>query len=313
MNALLAQASPDYVARFIEFFSFEYAFTANALAASIIVGALCGVVGTFLVLKGLSLLGDATGHATLPGVCVGFLVAGGAKVMSLLLLGALASGFLATVLVGFLSRGARARTDASIGVVLSVFFGIGIVLLSYIQASPTGAQAGLNVFLYGNAAGVDSSQVVTLGTMAVVVLGLIAVFRRWLIAAVFDEGFARSIGVPVRAVYYGLLAALAIAVVVSIQAVGVVLVSAMLIIPPSTALFLSKRMGRVVAISGALGVVAGASGAAVSYVFEGVSTGPAMVLVAGVLFAGAMLFGPRGGVIPDLLRRRTRRREFAHV
>lgn len=306
-------AVPDYAARFVEFFSFEYAFTANALMASIIVGALCGVVGTFLVLKGLSLLGDATGHATLPGVCLGFLVAGGAKVMSLLLLGALVSGFLAAVLVGLLSRGPRARTDASIGVVLSVFFGLGIVLLSYIQSSPTGAQAGLNVFLYGNAAGVDATQVASLGTLAAIVLGLIVVFRRWLVSAVFDEGFARSIGVPVRWVYFGLLAALAVAVVVSIQAVGVVLVSAMLIIPPSTALFICKRIGRVVVLSGLIGVVAGATGAATSYVFEGVSTGPAMVIIAGAIFFVALLFGPRGGLIPDFIRRRGQRRELAHV
>jgi manganese/zinc/iron transport system permease protein len=132
------------------------------------------------------------------------------------------------------------------------------------------------------------------------------------VSAVFDEGFARSIGVPVRAVYYGLLAGLAIAVVVSIQAVGVVLVSAMLIIPPSTALFVCKRMERVVVMSGAIGVVAGASGAATSYVFEGVSTGPAMVLIAGALFVVALLFGPRGGLVPGLLRQHARRRELAH-
>jgi len=288
---------PDYAARFAEFFAFEYAFTVNALAAAVVVGAICGVVGTFLVLRGLSLVGDATGHATLPGVCVGFLAAGGSKAPTALLLGALVSGFLAAILVGVLSRGARARTDASIGVVLSLFFGLGIVLLSYIQASPTGAQAGLNRFLYGNAAGVDTAEVYLLAGTAGLLLLLVLVFWRWLVAASFDPVFARSVGVPVGAVHYGLLAALSIAVVVSIQAVGVVLVSAMLIIPPSTALFFSARIARAAALSGILGASAGAIGAVLSYVFEGVSTGPAMVLVAGVFFAVALTFGPRGGLV----------------
>lgn len=292
--------SSIYLARLLEFFQFEYAFTINALAASVMVGALCGVVGTFLVLRGLSLVGDATGHATLPGVCLGFFAAGGTKLMGALLAGALFSGFLAAVLVGALSRGARARTDASIGVVLSFFFGLGIVMLSYIQSSPTGAQAGLNRFLYGNAAGVDATQLIWLSSISALVLLLLVVFWRWLVAASFDAVFARSIGVPVRGVHYGLLAALAVAVVVSIQSVGVVLVSAMLIIPPSTALFVSKRVGRVALISGGLGVVAGACGAVLSYVFEGVATGPAMVLVAGAFFVLGLLFGPRGGLVWSL-------------
>lgn len=294
----------DYLARLVEFFSFEYAFTVHALAASVVVGGICGVVGTFLVLRGLSLVGDATGHATLPGVCLGFLAAGGVKAPAALLLGALGSGFLAAVLVGVLSRGARSRTDASIGVVLSLFFGLGIVLLSYIQNSPTGAQAGLNRFLYGNAAAVDAGQVGTLIASAVVLLGLVLVFWRWLVASSFDPVFARSVGVPVAAVHFGLLAALAVAVVVSIQAVGVVLVSAMLIIPPSTALFFSARIGRVCLLSGLLGIVSGATGAVLSYVFEGVSTGPAMVLVAGGFFALGLCFGPRGGVVWSARRAR---------
>lgn len=313
MMHVLAQASPDYWARLLEFFRFEYAFAMNALVAAVVVGGVCGVIGTFLVLRGLSLIGDATGHATLPGVCVGFLVARGAKIMSLLLLGALVSGFLAAVLVGVLSRGTRTRTDASIGVVLSVFFGVGIVLLSYIQASPTGAQAGLNSFLYGNAAGVDGQQLVYLASLGFIVIALVAVFWRWLVAVVFDEDFAQSIGIPVRAVHYALLAGLSVAVVVSIQAVGVVLVSAMLIIPPSTALFLSKRIERVVLLSTAFGVFSGAVGAVFSYVFEGVSTGPAMVLVAGALFGVALIFGPRGGILVEHLRRRRRTTEVAHA
>ncbi|MFP4598704.1 MAG: metal ABC transporter permease [Persicimonas sp.] len=287
----------QFTTRAVEFFGFEYEFAINALLSSMLVGALCAVVGAFLVLRGMSLLGDATGHATLPGVCAAFLVVG-AKDVGPMLAGALAAGFLAALLVGFLSRGRRSRPDAAIGVVLSVFFGIGIVMLSYIQNSPTAAQSGLQSFLFGNAAGVSREQLWLLAAVAAVLLVGVALAYRALTITVFDPTFARSIGVPTGLVHYGLLAALALAVVVSIQAVGVVLVSAMLIIPPSAALFLSARLPRVLVISGFLGLVSGAVGAFGSYVWEGVATGPAMVLVAGTLFVIALVFGPRG-----LLRR----------
>ncbi len=287
----------QFTTRAVEFFGFEYEFAVNALVSSMLVGALCAVVGAFLVLRGMSLLGDATGHATLPGVCAAFLVVG-AKDIGPMLAGALAAGFLAALLVGFLSRGRRSRPDAAIGVVLSVFFGIGIVMLSYIQNSPTAAQSGLQSFLFGNAAGVSREQLwVLAGVSAVLIVGVALAYRA-LTITVFDPTFARSIGVPTGLVHYGLLAALALAVVVSIQAVGVVLVSAMLIIPPSAALFVSARLPRVLIISGFIGLLSGAIGAFGSYVWEGVATGPAMVIVAGALFVIALVFGPRG-----LLRR----------
>jgi manganese transport system permease protein len=284
------------LSRAVEFFSFQYEFAVNALLSSMLVGAVCGVVGAFLVLRGLSLLGDATGHATLPGVCIAFLLVG-AKEINALLIGALAAGFVAALLVGFLARGRRARPDAAIGVVLSVFFGLGIVLLSYIQNSPTAAQSGLQSFLFGNAAGVSRTQLWVLTGITVVLLSAVVVFYRPLMVSIFDATFARSIGVSTRAVEYGLLAALSVAVVVSIQAVGVVLVAAMLIIPASAALFMSARLPRVLVWAGIFGAVSGALGAFASYIWEGVATGPAMVLVAGAIFGLALVFGPRGVAI----------------
>lgn len=286
--------------RAAEFFSFQYEFTANALAASMIVGTVCAVVGVFLVLKGLSLLGDAAGHATLPGVCIAFVLVG-AKSMTALLVGALIATFLASLTVGFLSQGERTRPDAAIGIVLSVFFGAGILLLSYVQNSPTAAQSGLQSFLFGNAAGVSRSQVWVLAGVGGALVAGCALFFRPMVLAIFDSDFARSVGVSTTAVRFGLLAALSVAVVVSIQAVGVVLVAAMLIIPPSAAILLVKRMPVVLATSGAIGAVSGAAGAFISYLFAGVATGPAMVLVAAVLFVFALLAGRRG-VVRRMLR-----------
>lgn len=304
MSTQLATLGAEFGSRAAEFFTMRYAFALDALGASVLVGAVCALVGTFLVLRGLSLVGDATGHATLPGVAVGFLIAGGAST-GWMLAGALGSALLAALLIGVIGRGPRTRPDAAIGIVLSVFFGLGIVLISYIQSTATGAQAGLGSFLFGNAAGVTRSQLYLLGGVCAAFATLVVVFYRPLMLTVFDEGFARSIGVPTRLVQAGLLGALSVCVVLSIQAVGVVLVAAMLIIPPSTALFFSSRLPRVLAIASGAGAVSGAVGAFVSFLAEGVATGPAMVLVASAIFAVALLVGPRGGLLHT---RRARRR-----
>lgn len=297
--------------RAIEFFSFRYAFAIDALIASILVGVVCGLIGTFMVLRGMSLIGDATGHATLPGVALAFLVIG-SKSVGGLLIGALLSALAATLLIGVIGRGPRTRPDAAIGIVMSVFFGIGIVLLSYIQNSPTGAQSGLDGFLFGNAAGIARSQLYVLICVSLTLIALVGVFYRPLKLTIFDDGFARAIGIPTNLIQAGLLGALSVSVVLSIQAVGVVLVAAMLIIPPSTALFFSKRFGRVLFVSMAVGAVSGALGAFFSYLAEGVATGPAMVLVAATFFIVALFIGPRGGLFTTALKKRRQKAARKH-
>ncbi len=285
-----------YLQRAQEFFAFQYDFVAHALGASVLVGVVCGLVGSFLVLRGFSLMGDAIGHATLPGVAAAFLVVGHQHPAALLT-GALVSAVIAAFTVGVFSRGPRVRSDAAIGIVLSVFFGIGIVLLAFIQTSATGMQAGLTQFLFGNAAAITGPQLQVLAVIGVVLCVLIGLHYRPLALLVFDEGFARSVGIKTTRLEVGLLAALSVAVVISIQAVGVILVAAMLIIPPSTGRFLAGRLPGVIAWSMSLGGLSGALGAFISYVFEGVATGPAMVLVATAFFGLALVFGPRGGLV----------------
>ena len=291
-----------YWERVWEFFSFQYEFMAYALGASVVVGVVCGLVGTFLVLRGLSLVGDAIGHSTLPGVAVAFLIVGHQSPLALLL-GALGSAVLAAFTVGIFSRGSRVRSDAAIGIVLSVYFGIGIVLLAYIQSSPTGAQAGLSQFLFGNAAAITREQFFGLLGVGAVLVGAVLLFLRPLILVVFDEGFARSLGMKTSLVEIGLLGALSIAVVISIQAVGAILVAAMLIIPPSAGRLLSGDIRWVMVASVSIGAVSGALGAMFSYVFEGVATGPAMVLVATGFFLVALLFGAQGGLLSEFRTR----------
>lgn len=306
MHGLLAISNQGlwarWAARSVEFFSFKYGFVADALLASVTVGVMCGLVGTFLVLRRLSLLGDAAGHSALPGLCVAFIVTGSLGA-SALMFGALGSALLASLVVGWISRGPRSRPDAAIGIVLSGFFGLGTLLLSYIQRTATTSYAGLDSLLLGNVAGISPGQLHLLLAVAGALIAALVVFWRPLVLSTFDEGFARGLGVPVRAIHYGLLMAMALSVVVSIQAVGVVLISAMLIIPGSAALFLSRRLPLVAAWAALIGGVSGMAGAYLSYIQEGLATGPAMVLVASALFLLAMVFGPRRGVLVSLRSR----------
>lgn len=293
---------PSHLAdRAAEFFAFEYAFTVSSLMASTAVGLVCGALSTILVLRGLSLLGDAMGHATLPGVCLGFLAAGGQKVWGWLFAGAMLTVMAGAGIVALLSDRPRTRNDATIGIVLSVFFGFGIVLLSGIQASPTGSQSGLDAFLLGNAAGVSRTESIALMGLALLVLGALVLFHRVVSVATFDPIYAASIGLPEKPLHWIFLALLSVVVVSSLQAVGVVLVAAMLIIPGSTALLVSRKLTHATAASATAGALAGALGAFLSFAFEGVGTGPAMTLVAAFVFF-VVLLGSRARVVVQRLR-----------
>lgn len=303
--AVLAQRAQD-------FFALKYPFIGDMIVASVLVGGVCALVGAFLVLQGLSLLGDAAGHATLLGVCIAFLVVGQVS-LGPILIGAGVAALVAALGVSQVMERPRARADAAIGIMLSICFGGGLVALSWIQHHSSAASAGLTAMLFGNVAGIEPAQVKAIGAVAALLVAGVVVAYRPLTLVSFDETFARAQGVPVRAVRAGLLAALSLAVVVSIQAVGVVLVSAMLIIPPSTALLCARRLPVVLVLSCALGMACGVLGALISYLFSGVATGPAMVLCAGLMFALALGLGPRHGALWAWRRRRAARAHAARA
>lgn len=297
-----------HLERMVEFFSFRYEFVAYALGASITVGVICALIGTFLVLRGLSLVGDALGHATLPGVAGAYLLVGHQHPAALLV-GALVASVLAALAIGVFSRGPRVRPDAAIGIVLSVFFGAGVVLLAHIEAHATGGQAGLTDFLFGNAAAITADEFWWLFGVGLAVLIGVLLFVRPLKLVIFDPLFAETIGLSVSRFETGLLAAVAVAVVISVQSVGAILVAAMLIIPPSTGRLVGKTFSAVMAVSVLVGALSGALGAILSYAFEGVATGPAMVLVAAICFGLALIFGYPHGLFFGAIRR-IRTREF---
>jgi manganese/zinc/iron transport system permease protein len=286
------------------FFSFTDPAMRWALAGSMLLGICCGMLGSFLVVRRLALMGDALAHAVLPGVALGFLW-NMSKDPVAIFLGAVAAGLLGAATVQLIRSTTRHGEDAALGFVLSSFFGAGVCLLTMIQNLPGASKAGLGGFLFGQAAALGPGDVALLGAVALgsaLVLGLF--FKEFLVAG-FDEGFARSAGIPVRFFQYSLLLLLSFAIVSSLQAVGVVLVSAMLVIPAAAAQLLTDRLGKMVWISALIGMAAGAAGSFFSYAGRGLPTGPLMVLAAAAVFFGALMLAPRHGLLVRFLRRRS--------
>jgi ABC-type Mn2+/Zn2+ transport system permease subunit/Mn-dependent DtxR family transcriptional regulator len=285
--------------------------------AAILLGVTCGVLGTFIVLRRQSLLGDAIGHSVLPGVCIGFLAAG-TKSMPALMLGALIAGLLAAGLIGLLQRTTVLKAGECMGAVFTGFYAIGVMLLVHINKGAsllawlgverrvTTGQSGLETFLFGQIVGISFSEVTYMAVMAAMSLLLVAMFWRMLAVASFDESFAATVGVPVRRVHYLLMVLLTVAIVISIQAVGVVLVAAMLITPAAAAYLLTDRLSRMVVLSAAFGAAAGVAGVFFSLLLtrpgRDLPTGASMVLAASAIFGLAFLFSRRYGVVPRLLR-----------
>jgi manganese/zinc/iron transport system permease protein len=287
------------------FFTFQDPAVRYALAGSMLLGITCGLLGSFIVVRKMALVGDALSHAVLPGVAIGFLW-NMSKDPLAIFIGATAAGLLGTVAVRLIQDTTRLKEDTALGLVLATFFGAGICLLKMIQQLPTGNKSGLDKFLFGQAASIGPADVVLMSIVtALVVIAVIVFYKEFLVTS-FDTGFAASVGFPARLIHYGLMLLLAFAVVIALQAVGVVLVSAMLITPAAAAYLLTDRMHRMLWLSAFFGLASGAGGAFFSFLGPKFPTGPFMVLSSTALFVVAFLFGPRHGVIIRWWRQRSR-------
>ncbi len=280
------------------------------LLGSILLGISTGVVGTFAYLRKQSLIGDTLAHAALPGICIAFMLTE-VKSVGLFMIGAIVAGMIATVGISWITRYSRIKQDAAMGIVLSVFFGLGIVLLTQIQHSSYGNQSGLDKFLFGQAASMTSKDVYTMTSVAIVLIVVCALLFKEFKLISFDPGYARGLGFSVATLEQLLLWLVTIAVVVGIQAVGVVLVAALLITPAVSARYWTDRLGVMTVLSGLFGALSGAIGTWVSAGTAQLPTGPLSVLTATTVFVGSVLFGPRRGVIAKLLRRSSAKREWA--
>lgn len=277
--------------------------TRTVLLGAAVLGVLCGVVGSFAVLRRQSLLGDMLAHAALPGLVLGFL-ASGTRALPPLLAGALLSGAAWALVLQVIARRTRLREDGATTLTLSISFALGLALLTAVIQRGDARYAGLDSFLFGQAAALLPADVALLVGVTAVVLVAVAGAWKELALVSFDRDFARAGGVPVAVLEAALTVALAVAVVVGLQLVGVVLMTALIVAPAVAARQWTDRLARMVLIAAAVGAASGVIGAAVSATARGLATGPVIVLVASVMAFGSLALAPRRGLLWAALRRR---------
>lgn len=273
----------------IDEFLQQWGFVAPGLIASIATGAAAGAVGSVMVVRGSALLGDAAGHAALPGVCAAWLITGSSSI-PVLLTGALVGAWLAGQGIAAIASRRRTRPDAAVAALLATAFGLGAVLFGVAQNRPGVAAAGLNSFLLGNAAAVTAPQSAWVVVACLALCSALVLFWRPLVVASFDPAYARTLGIDVARVGRWSNVAVALTVVIAVRALGVVMVAAMLVVPAVAARLVTTSLGQATALAAAIGASAGLVGVGVSIGINGVSTGPAMVLSSGVALATAAAF-----------------------
>jgi ABC-type Mn2+/Zn2+ transport system permease subunit len=269
-----------------------YGFMQRGLAAAVLVGIVCAVMGTFVVLKGLAFIGDAVSHAAFPGLVIAFMLG-----LPLYLGGAVASVGTALA-IGFVSRRGRLRFDTTVGVLFAGTFALGIVLFSTIR----NYVADLLGYLLGNVLGIGIGDLVQVAVLGAIVLIVVIAIRKELLYATFDPLGAAASGLPVGALEYLLLALLGVTIVVSIQAVGIVMVVAMLVTPAATAQLLVVRFERLMLLAAVFATVAAISGLYLSF-YLNLASGASIVLIETLFFLVALLVGPRSGLLAGRLAR----------
>lgn len=272
----------------------QYDFTWRAFLASTMVGLTCGVLGCFIVLRNMSLIGDALAHAILPGIVVAFIVVGGYSTMAFFL-GAVGAALLTAVGITWIQHNIKTKNDAAIGIMFTAMFSLGVIGISYLSRGE-GVHLDLKDFLFGNVLGVSDEDLIMTAMVSCYVLISIILLYRYLFATTFQATIARTLGISVQSMHYFLMLLLSFAVVSSLRTVGVILVVAMLITPASTALLWSQRLKKVLIISGFIGVLSAAIGMIVAILFE-TTPGPAMAVVATAFYFITSVIAPERGLI----------------
>jgi manganese/zinc/iron transport system permease protein len=285
--------------------------TAIVLLGAMLLGALCGVVGSFAVLRRRALLGDAIAHAALPGIGLAFLITQ-SKSLPVLLCGALATGLFGVWVVASLRRYSRTKDDAAIGLVLSVFFGAGIALSRFIQNEvKDGSQAGLDTYLLGKTAGIVRQDVIVVAIVCAACLAVVTVLFKELRLVSFDPEFARSMGWNTLVLDFLAMGLLAAAVVVGLPMVGIVLVAALTILPAVAARFWTESLAKMLWIAAFVGALSALLGTLVSASAVKLPTGPLVIMASGALFLVSALLAPNRGVLSTWFRAWTHRLEHS--
>lgn len=269
---------------------FQYRFLQHALYTSVMVGIFSGVIGCFIVLRGMALMGDAISHAVLPGVAIAY----GLGIN--LFFGAVVTGLLTALGIGYVQQNSRVKSDSAIGIVFSAAFALGVILISKAQSA-----TNLNNILFGNVLTVNTADMWTTLGVGTFVLLCVYLFYKELLVSSFDPTMAAAYGLRVRVIHYMLMALLTLVTVASLQTVGVVLVVAMLVTPASAAYLLTDKLSTMLALSAAFGVVSAVVGLYFSFVYN-LTSGAVIVLVAALLFVLALIFSPKQGILWRTLR-----------
>lgn len=267
-----------------------YGFLQKALLTSVIVGIISGIIGSFIVLRGMSLMGDAISHAVLPGVAISYLL--GINYFY----GAVVVGILASLGIGAISQNSRIKNDASIGIVFSAAFAIGIILITKAQTA-----TDLTQILFGNVLHVRNSDMYITMAVGVIVVAVVALFYKELLISSFDETMAAVYGLRTRLIHYGLMVLLTLVTVASLQTVGVILVISMLVTPASTAYLLTNRLSTMIVLASSFGALSAVIGIYFSYIYN-LPSGPVIALAATALFLIALIFSPKQGLLWEKLK-----------
>ncbi len=262
-----------------------FEFMRNALAVGILFGILCPVIGAYLIVQRMSLLGDVMAHSVLPGLAIAFFL------RINILIGAFASGIISAFIIAWIRAQSRIKVDAAMAIVFSSFFALGVLLITLLRN-----KLDLDSFLFGDILGVTQTDVVRTALITLTVLVLVRLFYKELLFYTFDRLGAQAIGLPVETIYLGLMAAVTLTIIASMQAVGVVLVVAMLVGPSTTAYLLVRELHQMMGLGALFGVIASTSGMYISYYLNAPS-GPCIVLISFGLLVLALLFSPSQGIL----------------
>lgn len=269
----------------------DYSFLQRALITSILVGIICGIIGSFIVMRGMALMGDAISHAVLPGVAISYML--GINYFY----GAVLFGVFTALGIGFVTQNSRIKSDSSIGIVFTAFFALGILLIAKAQTA-----TDLTQILFGNLLSVRPSDMwITVGVAFIIILSVSLFFKQLLIST-FDETMAQAYGLPIKWIHYGIMLLLTLATVASLQTVGVVLVVAMLVTPASTAYLLTNKFSHMIVLASVIGAFSSVVGLYISFEHN-LSSGAVIVLVTTLLFMIAFLFAPKQGLITKRFRK----------
>ena len=280
------------------------------LLGTMLLGIASGVVGSFTLLRKQSLIGDAMAHSALPGVCIAFLLYG-SKSLIWFLIGAAIAGLISSFFIQVIINHSRIKEDSALGIIISVFFGFGIVLLTYIQHNGAGNQSGLDDFIFGQAASMVAADVRLIAIISVILIVITTVFYKEFKLLTFDPHFAKGLGIPAKFFNGVLLLLIVCSVVIGLQTVGVVLMAAMLITPAISARYWTDKLSHMVIISGLIGGTSGVAGTLLSTVTEGMATGPLIIVAATTMFLLSLILAPKRGLLMKMKKQLTLRKKTA--